>query len=43
MSEHADDTVPILPGRVLWFARGTHRGFVNLGTERHRHVAVELK
>jgi hypothetical protein len=30
-------------GRVLWFAKGTHRGFVNVGTERYRQIAVELK
>jgi hypothetical protein len=30
-------------GRVLWFAKGTHRGFVNVGTKRYRPIAVELK
>jgi hypothetical protein len=30
-------------GRVLWFAKGTHNGFLNVGTERYRQVAVELK
>jgi len=31
------------PGAVLWFAKGTHRGLVNIGTERYRQVAVEIK
>jgi mannose-6-phosphate isomerase-like protein (cupin superfamily) len=30
-------------GTVLWFAKGTHNGFLNVGTERYRQVAVELK
>jgi predicted metal-dependent enzyme (double-stranded beta helix superfamily) len=30
-------------GRVLWFSRGTHCGVVNVGTERYRQIAVELK
>jgi quercetin dioxygenase-like cupin family protein len=30
-------------GHVLWFARGTSRGVVNVGTQRYRQVAVELK
>jgi hypothetical protein len=30
-------------GRVLWFAKGTHRGIVNVGTQRYRQIAVELK
>jgi quercetin dioxygenase-like cupin family protein len=30
-------------GNVLWFPKGSHRGLVNLGTQRHRQVAVELK
>jgi quercetin dioxygenase-like cupin family protein len=30
-------------GTVLWFPKGTHRGLVNLGTQRHRQVAVEIK
>jgi hypothetical protein len=30
-------------GSVLWCAKGTHRGLVNVGTERYRQIAVELK
>ncbi len=30
-------------GAVLWFAKGSHRGFVNVGTQRYRQIAVELK
>ena len=30
-------------GSVLWCPKGTHRGIVNLGTERYRQIAVELK
>ncbi len=30
-------------GRVLWFAKGTNCGVVNVGTQRYRQVAVELK
>ncbi len=30
-------------GSVQWFAKGSNRGIVNLGTERYRQVAVELK
>ena len=30
-------------GRVLWWSKGTHRGVVNLGTQRYRQIAVELK
>ena len=30
-------------GRVLWLSKGTHRGVVNLGTQRYRQIAVELK
>ena len=30
-------------GSVLWCANGTHRGLVNVGTQRYRQVAVELK
>jgi quercetin dioxygenase-like cupin family protein len=33
----------ISAGAVLWFERGTHRGLVNIGTQRYRQVAVELK
>jgi hypothetical protein len=33
----------LLAGRVLWLSKGTHRGLVNLGTQRYRQVAVELK
>ena len=29
--------------RVLWLTKGTHRGFVNVGTQRYRQIAVELK
>jgi beta-alanine degradation protein BauB len=36
-----EETIPA--GRVLWFAKGTHRGLINSGTERFRQVAVELK
>jgi mannose-6-phosphate isomerase-like protein (cupin superfamily) len=36
-----EESIPA--GSVLWFAKGTHRGFVNLGTQRYRQVAVELK
>jgi quercetin dioxygenase-like cupin family protein len=30
-------------GSVLWCTKGTHRGLVNLGTQRFRQIAVELK
>ena len=30
-------------GTVLWFAKGMHHGFINVGTERYRQVVVELK
>jgi hypothetical protein len=30
-------------GRVLWLSKGTHRGLVNVGTQRYRQIAVELK
>jgi quercetin dioxygenase-like cupin family protein len=30
-------------GAVLWFRKGSHRGFVNAGTQRYRQIAVELK
>ena len=30
-------------GTVLWFAKGTHNGSLNVGTERYRQIAVELK
>jgi len=30
-------------GSVLWWSKGTHRGFVNVGTQRYRQIAVELK
>ncbi len=34
----------VLPaGRVLWFAKGTHRGVINIGGERFRQINVELK
>lgn len=47
--ERTDDGVErsreqsLAAGAVLWFPKGTHRGLVNLGTQRHRQVAVELK
>ena len=30
-------------GAVLWLRKGTHRGLVNVGTQRYRQIAVELK
>ena len=30
-------------GHVLWFGKGMNRGLVNVGTQRYRQVAVELK
>jgi quercetin dioxygenase-like cupin family protein len=36
-----EESIPA--GRVLWFAKGTNRGVVNVGTQRYRQVAVELK
>jgi quercetin dioxygenase-like cupin family protein len=40
--EHArEESIPA--GRVLFFAKGTSRGVVNLGTQRYRQIAVELK
>ena len=47
--EHADDTdertreESLSAGRVLWWSKGTHRGLVNVGTQRYRQIAVELK
>ena len=47
--ERTDDGVErsreqsLAAGAVLWFPKGTYRGLVNLGTQRHRQVAVELK
>jgi len=47
--ERTDDGVErsreqlLAAGAVLWFPKGTHRGLVNVGTQRHRQVAVELK
>jgi quercetin dioxygenase-like cupin family protein len=49
MVERTDDGVErareqsLAAGTVLWFPKGTHRGLLNLGTQRHRQVAVELK
>jgi beta-alanine degradation protein BauB len=36
-----EESIPA--GRVLWFAKGTHRGVVNVGTQRYREVVVELE
>jgi len=36
-----EESIPA--GRVLCFIRGTYWGIVNVGTERYRQVAVELK
>jgi hypothetical protein len=36
-----EESIPA--GRVLWFAKGSTSGVVNLGTERYRQIAVELK
>jgi hypothetical protein len=30
-------------GRVLWFPKGARRGLVNVGTQRYRQIAAELK
>jgi predicted metal-dependent enzyme (double-stranded beta helix superfamily) len=45
-SDGADENAQeesLLAGLVLWLSKGTHRGLVNLGTQRYRQVAVELK
>jgi quercetin dioxygenase-like cupin family protein len=34
---------PLAPGHAHWYARGSARGFRNLGTGRFRQVIVELK
>jgi quercetin dioxygenase-like cupin family protein len=47
--EHADDTdertreESLSAGSVLWLTKGTHRGLVNVGTQRYRQIGVELK
>ena len=41
MNVSREESIPA--GRVLCFAKGTNCGVVNVGTQRYRQVAVELK
>ena len=49
MVERSDDGTErsreeaLTAGRVLWFPKGSQRGLINLGMQRHRQIAVELK
>jgi mannose-6-phosphate isomerase-like protein (cupin superfamily) len=45
-ADGADENVreeSLSAGTVLWFAKGTHNGLLNVGTQRYRQIAVELK